>query len=51
MNVRTALARSNNRVIPALVAGIHLAARSGACGWLDAGDKPRHDKNLAARVP
>ena len=27
-------------VIPVLVTGIHRAARSGACGFLDTGDKP-----------
>ena len=35
-------------VIPALVAGIHLSIRSGAGGWLDAGDKPRHDRGMQA---
>jgi len=30
-------------VIPVLVTGIQRAARAGARGWLDAGDKPRHD--------
>jgi hypothetical protein len=31
-------------VIPVLVTGIHLAARSGACGWLDPGNECRDDK-------
>jgi hypothetical protein len=31
-------------VIPALVAGIQRKAGSEASGWLDAGDKPRHDR-------
>ena len=34
---------TNSVVIPALVAGIHGAAYSGARGWLDTGDKPRYD--------
>jgi len=29
------------------VTGIHRAACSGARGWVDAGDKPRHDKRDA----
>jgi len=33
-------------VIPVLVAGIHLTSCSGACGWLDTGDKPRYDNWL-----
>jgi hypothetical protein len=33
-------------VIPALVAGIYLTACSGACGWLDTGDKRRYDKGV-----
>src|SRR5262245_18644241 len=33
-------------VIPLLVTGIHRAASSGACGYLDAGDKPRHDNGV-----
>jgi hypothetical protein len=28
------------------VTGIHRAAGSGACGCLDAGDKPRHDNGF-----
>jgi hypothetical protein len=31
-------------VIPGLVPGIHRPARSGARVSLDAGDKPRHDR-------
>ena len=31
-------------VIPALVAGIHFTSCADVRGWLDAGDKPRHDK-------
>jgi hypothetical protein len=38
--------RPCNGVIPVLVTGIHLAAGSGARGWLDAGDKPRHDSTV-----
>ena len=30
-------------VIPAFIAGIHQAACSGVCGWLDTGNKPRYD--------
>src|SRR5205085_2377965 len=33
-------------VIPVLVTGIHLAAGSGACGWLDTGDEPRYDNDI-----
>ena len=32
-------------VIPGLVPGIHLSARSGACAWLDPGDKHRDDRD------
>ena len=32
-------------VIPALVAGSHRAASSGACGRLDPGDKARDDSH------
>ncbi len=35
---------------PAGVTGIHNAARSGACGFLDTGDKPRYD-NTTERGP
>ena len=35
---------SNFSVIPVLVTGIQRAARSGASGWLDTGDKPRYDR-------
>jgi hypothetical protein len=36
-------------VIPVLVTGIHLTARSGARGWLDPGNKRRDDKVEVAR--
>src|SRR5690606_14696167 len=35
--------RSTYAVTAAFVAGIHLAACSGACGWLDPGHKARND--------
>src|SRR6185436_5841958 len=34
-------------VIPVLVTGIQRPVCSGACGWLDTGDKPRYDKGSA----
>jgi hypothetical protein len=33
-------------VIPVLVTGIQIAIGSGACGWLDTGDKPRYDNGI-----
>src|SRR5688572_11013615 len=40
---------SSPLVIPVLVTGIHRAAGSGACGCLDAGDKPRHDNGASRK--
>ena len=37
------LGRGEIAVIPGLVPGIHLSARSGICGWLDPGDEHRDD--------
>src|SRR6185436_19385267 len=37
------VARGAISVIPVLVTGIQLSARSGACGSVDRGDKPRDD--------
>ena len=56
ISIRTiaALSRCTRAVIPALVAGIHRTARSGARGWLDTGDKPRYDNRaryVAAAFP
>ncbi len=36
-------------VIPALVAGIQIAARCGTCRWMDPGDKPRDDSAVVTR--
>jgi|GEM_PF-1612439 len=33
-------------VIPVLVTGIHAAASSSACGWLDPGHEARDDVEL-----
>src|SRR6476660_2858982 len=43
----TQMRRSSRRLLALglvpRVAGIHRAANSGVCGWLDTGDKPRYD--------
>jgi hypothetical protein len=36
---------------PTELDGVHITACSGARGWLDAGDKPRHDQSPARRSP
>src|SRR5690606_33638478 len=41
--------RSTYAVTAAFVAGIHLAACSGVCGWLDPGHKARNDLWEAGR--
>ena len=38
-------------IIPRLVPGIRLSARSGCCGRLDTGDKPRYDMARKSHRP